>query len=302
MSSAPVGQPLSNTCTTIRKTGLWGLLLMTWGLSLAQVSQVEDLQPLDGVPNVNQSARAQPGGVYRDCNHCPAMVVMPAGMFWMGSAADAAPDPFSDAQPLKRGESNERPQHPVQIRAFALGLFEVTQEQWYAVMGSNPSRHKGRTLPVVNITWDDAQLYVQKLSQQTGQRYRLPTEAEWEYAARSGSTTLFPWGDTDMELHVHAWFNSIAHAPNPVGLKNPNRFGLYDTVGNVAEWTQDCWNDHFKGAPQDGSAWTSGSCSLRVVRGGSWENGPLDMRSAKRTGLSKGFSGSTLGLRVVREL
>lgn len=302
MNAATVGfTPKRKKIASVLAGFAW-MLLLSLDLAHSQVSRVEELQPLDGVPSSHDPEVVQAGGVYRDCALCPVMVVLPSGSYWMGSPADPGPDPFSDAKLPKMGEPNERPQHLVQIRSFAIGMFEVTQEQWHAVMGTNPSRTKGRTWPVENMSWDEAQLYVQKLSQQTGQRYRLPSEAEWEYASRAGSSTIYPWGENDHLLHVHAWFNSIAHAPNPVGMKNPNPFGLHDMVGNVAEWTQDCWHDHFKGAPQDGSAWTSGRCSLKTVRGGSWNDGPSDLRSAKRLGIPKDFSGNTLGLRVVREL
>lgn len=236
MNAAPVGfTPKSKKITSVLVGFAWMFLLSLDRLSSSHAPEV-----------------VQAGGAYRDCALCPVMVALPSGSYWMGSPVDPGPDPFSDAKPPKMGEPNERPQHLVQIPAFAIGMFEVTQEQWHAVMGTNPSRTKGRTWPVENISWDEAQ------------------------------------------LHVHAWFNSIAHAPSP--------FGLHDMVGNVAEWTQDCWHDHFKGAPQDGSAWTSGRCSLKTVRGGSWNDGPSDLRSAKRLGIPKDFSGNTLGLRVVREL
>jgi len=210
------------------------------------------------------------------------MAMIPAGSFLMGSPPDPEQDPFSDAKPVKIGETDEKPQHHVNIQSFAIGKYEVTQEQWYSVMGNNPSSNKGRTLPVENVSWDDAQLFVQKLSRKTGKKYRLPSEAEWEYAARGGSTTKYPWGNSDAELHVYAWFSAIANSTNPVGLKKPNQFGLYDMLGNVWEWTQDCWNENYKGAPTDGSAWASGNCSERVVRGGSWDVGPRSSYAAYR--------------------
>ena len=268
----------------------------------AQVSNVEGLTPLEGVviPKANQQQVVKPGAVFKDCDDCPEMVVIPAGSFMMGSPPDPEQDPFSDVKPVKVGEDNEKPQHRVNIKSFSLGKYEVTQEQWYAVMGSNPSSNKGRTLPVENVSWDDAQVFVQKLSQKTGKKYRLPSEAEWEYAARGGSTTTYPWGNSDAELHVYAWFNAIANATNPVGLKTPNQFGLYDMIGNVWEWAQDCWNGNYKNAPTDGSPWTSGDCSRRVLRGGSWYYDPQDLRSADRGGSTTAFRGYINGFRVAR--
>ena len=135
------------------------------------------------------SAPAQTAGsAFRDCPDCPEMVTVPAGTFLMGRKAD----PFSNAQ---QPPANEQPQHQVTLKSFAIGKHEVTQEQWFALMGDNPSYNKGRTLPVENVSWEDIQTFIGKLNAKTGKRYRLPTEAEWEYAARAGSTTLFSFGE-----------------------------------------------------------------------------------------------------------
>ncbi len=240
--------------------------------------------------------------LFKDCPECPEMVVIPAGSFLMGSPPDPEPDPFSNEKPEANGQPREKPQHRVQIQSFAIGKYEVTQEQWFAVMGSNPSSNKGRTLPVENVSWYKAELFVQKLSQKTGKKYRLPSEAEWEYAARGGSTTTYPWGNGDSELHVYAWFTAIANATNPVGLKTPNQFGLFDMMGNVWEWTQDCWNRNYEGAPTGGSAWTLGDCSQRVLRGGSWNYYPEYLRSAFRYRYTTSVQFSYIGFRVARTL
>ncbi len=229
---------------------------------------------------------------FTDCAECPEMARIPAGSFLMGapSKQDLHMNEKSEAR------DDEKPQHLVAVKAFTLGKFEITQEQWYAVMGSNPSLNKGPKLPVENISWDDAQKYLQKLSQKTGKKYRLPSEAEWEYAARSGSTTLYPWGDSYSDSHLYAWSKADAVETNFVGLKKPNQFGLYDMLGNVSEWTQDCWNDNYNGAPDDGSARLSGNCSLRVLRGGTWGDDPQNLRTTIRDGTHPTyyrFSGSS---------
>ncbi len=239
-------------------------------------------------------AQTKPGQVFKDYDECPDMVVIPSGSFLMGSNE-------------KFASAIESPQHIVKVKSFALGKFEVTQEQWYSAMGSNPSINKGGKLPVEYVTWYEAQLFVQKLSQKTGKKYRLPSEAEWEYAARGGSTTSYPWGDSDAQLHDYAWSYPIAKATNIVGLKKPNQFGLFDMIGNVFEWTQDCVNYNYHGAPTDGSAWTKGKCSLRIQRGGSWNYGDLrGLRSAYRSysyiesdGENRSSNG---GFRVARDL
>jgi len=199
---------------------------------------------------------------------------------------------------------NEKPQHPVTIKAFFIGKYEITQAQWYAVMGSNPSRNKGHSLAIENISWDDTQRYIDKLNKKTGKNYRLPTEAEWEYAARAGSTAPYPWGDRGADSKSYAWSKANAFDTNVVGLKKPNKFGLYDMIGNVSEWTQDCWSDSYTGAPQDGSAWLEGNCTLRVLRGGSWGDDLAQLRSAVRDGTHPTyyrFSGSSFRVALDRQ-
>lgn len=232
------------------------------------------------------------GTVYRDCDECPEMVVIAAGTFLMGSKAD----PVADSTP-----ADEQPQHTVSIKSFSLGRFEVTQAQWQAVMGTLPSRFEGRTLPVEQVSWDDAQAFVSKLSEKTGKKYRLPSEAEWEYAARAGSQTNYSFGDKENELRRYAWFiGNAGHKTHPVGEKVANAFGLHDMHGNVWEWTEDCWNSNYAGAPGDGSAWTAGNCSLRVVRGGSWGSSSRFLRSAFRYGGTTARRYSNDGFRVAR--
>ena len=282
-----------------------GFLLFT-DFAISQVSNIDGLLPIEGVvipkAQSNQQQMLKPLAVFKDCDDCPEMVVIPTGSFLMGSPPDPEQDPFSNAKPVKVGQEDEKPQHRVNIKTFSIGKYEVTQEQWYAVMGSNPSSNKGRTLPVEMVSWDDSQLFVQNLSQKTGKQYRLPSEAEWEYAARGGTSTLYPWGNSDAELRIYAWFSGTASSTKPVGYKTQNNYGLYDILGNVWEWTQDCWNDNYKGAPTDGSAWTKDDCSLRVLRGGSWSNYPQVLRAAYRNRYTSAGRGDFIGFRVARDL
>ena len=190
------------------------------------------------------------------------------------------------------GFSDERPQHKVRVKPFLLCRTEVTQAAWEALMGSNPSNRKGPSLPVEEVSWTDAQEWCRKAG------LRLPTEAEWEYACRAGTTSRFCLGDEDGELSNYAWYggNSYFQA-HPVGQKRPNAFGLYDMPGNVWEWCEDTWHGDYSGAPTDGSVWLGGS-SNRVNRGGSWNSDPGDYRSATRLRCDPGIRAlSLLGFR-----
>ena len=227
------------------------------------------------------------GSIFKDCEDCPEMVVIPAGTFLMGGSYN--PDAW--------------PQHSVLIRSFALGKLEVTQEQWYAVMSNLPSKFKGRNLPVEQVSWDDAQEFIKRLNAKTGQNYKLPSEAEWEYAARAGSTSNYSYGDETNPFSRFAWFaDNSGNTTHPVGEKIANNFGLHDMHGNVLEWTQDCWNINYSGAPNDGSAWITGDCSRRVARGGSWGSYVRSLRAEDRNWNSTSFRLNYLGFRVARSL
>ena len=226
--------------------------------------------------------------VFKDCASCPEMVVIPAGTFQMGS---------------NNGDSYEQPVHSVNIRQFAIGKTEVTQAQWQAVMGSNPSEFKscGSDCPVENVSWDDAQLFIQKLNANTGKQYRLPTEAEWEYAARAGGTGSWSFGNDATQLGQYAWYNANSGGTtHPVASKLANAFGLFDMYGNVWEWVQDTFHNNYNDAPNDGSAWVTASASSSpwVIRGGSWYYGPAEDRSTKRNVITPGYR-SSHGFRVV---
>jgi formylglycine-generating enzyme required for sulfatase activity len=238
-------------------------------------------------PQAGKAAQRQkvaPGTIIKDCPECPEMVVLPSGSFLMGSPPDAEPDPFSNEKPKAIGSPNEKPQHRVQIQTFAIGKYEVTQEQWFAVVGNNSSNNKGRTMPVENVSWDEVQQFIVKLNYKTGQKYRLPSEAEWEYAARSGTTTEWSYGSDESKLGNYAWYDrNSGGKTHAVGQKLPNAFGLFDMHGSVWEWTQDCWHENYAGASTDGGAWTTAcSSNSRVLRGGCLDNDPTNLRSAYR--------------------
>ena len=219
------------------------------------------------------------------------MVRIEPGTFQMGSS---------------QGGSSERPVHKVTIRqGFYLGKYEVTQAQWEAVMGSNPSRFSGcGDCPVESVSWHDAQAFIRKLNATEGEdRYRLPSEAEWEYAARAGTTTRYSWGDdigSNLANCDGCGSQWDGEKTAPVGSFRANRWGLYDVHGNVREWVQDCWNESYRGAPTDGSAWESGNCYYRVLRGGSWGDGPGGLRAANRSWNPSGYRVIIFGFRIAR--
>ena len=255
----------------------------------------------------------QVGERFRDCDACPEMVVVPAGTLKMGASESGF---VSD--------STERPVHAVSVPSFAVGVYEVTFEEWHACVADGgcgvgtpyDQGWGGDRRPVIYVSWDDAQGYVEWLSSRTGERYRLPTESEWEYAARAGTTTPFHTGETittEQANYDGRWLYPSGEDPNgvyheqtvPVGSFGANAFGLHDVHGNVQEWVEDCWNGDYEGAPADGSAWLSVDCGQRVLRGGSWASRPLDLRAADRKWGYSGNrrnSGSTIGFRVARTL
>jgi len=202
------------------------------------------------------------------------------------------------------GAADEGPQRRVSVRGFLLGRTEVTQGQWRALMGSNPSAFKtcGDDCPVEMVSWQDASEYVAKLSARTGKAYRLPSEGEWEYAARAGSQTRWSFGDDESQLGQHAWFSgNSGRKTQRVGGRQVNGYGLYDMHGNVWEWVQDVWHGNYLGAPVDGTAWMSGGDhARRVLRGGASYGNPRDLRSASRNWNTPDFRVSVIGFRIAR--
>jgi formylglycine-generating enzyme required for sulfatase activity len=207
------------------------------------------------------------------------MVIVPAGRFMMGSRPG-------------RGYDDERPQHSVGLASFLMAKYPVTQEQWEAVMAwAPPYRCQGPRRPVDRVSWNDAVEFCQRLSEKTGRAYRLPSEAEWEYACRAGTATPFYFGETittDLANYVgeHTYLSEpkglYRHVATDVGSFPPNAFGIYDMHGNVWEWCADGWHDDYVGAPTDGSAWECAGAAPRVLRGGSWHDPPSICRCAAR--------------------
>ena len=282
-----------------------------------------------------QGALGPPGTVFRDCPACPEMVVVPVGSFTMGSPPNE-----------QYRQNNEGPPHRVTItRPFAIGKYEVTRGEFarfvtatghsagnfcHTYEGGKWKHRSGRGWrnpgygqtdrdPVVCVNWHDATTYVSWLSEKTGKRYRLLSEAEWEYAARAGTRASFPWGDDVSVQCSYANGADLAHKDRygrnwaapcrdghvhtaPAGSFRANRFGLHDMPGNVWEWVEDCWHDNYDGAPSDGRVWTAGGkCGLRVLRGGSWLFYPRNLRAAFRNREPAGYRFVNAGFRVARD-
>ncbi|MBF0461737.1 MAG: formylglycine-generating enzyme family protein [Magnetococcales bacterium] len=225
-----------------------------------------------------------------------AFVLIPSGSFTMG--APSGPD-------AKNLNYDEVPQHPVAIsKAFYLGKYEVTQAQWESIMGNNPSEFKGADRPVEKVNFVDVQQFVKRLNEKEGTEvYRLPTEAEWEYAARAGTTTRFPWGESECGAELFAWYDANSgKQTHPVGQKQPNAWGLYDMEGNVWEWVQD-WHDgrYYENTPgNDPTGPEKGS--YRVFRGGSWEYEPALLRPSYRNDSRPDRRYNDLGFRLARTI
>ena len=270
--------------------------------------QASSTAPSTSSPSAPQAGAApspvpvrQPGETFSDAlssgGQGPEMVVIPAGRFRMGCVSG------------QECSVNEFPVHDVTIpQPFAVSKYEVTFEDYdrftYPNRVDDGGDGRGRR-PVINVSWNDAQEYVAWLSRQTGQTYRLLSEAEWEYVARAGSSTTYSWGNDIGSNRANCdgcgsqW---DASQTAPVGSFPANGFGVHDMHGNVWEWVEDCWNDDYTGAPSDASAWRSGNCETRVFRGGAWNGIPWALRSALRGRITSGLRSIDFGFRVARTL
>ena len=219
------------------------------------------------------------------------MVRIEGGSFTMGCTAE---------QPAC--EPDEYPAHRVQVAAFEIARHEVTQELWQAVMEHNPSAFDGCSrCPVETVSWDDVQAFLARLNSATGERFRLPSEAEWEHAARGGGLSNgHPYAGSDDWTQVAWYYENSGNRPRQVGAKLPNELGLHDMSGNVREWVQDCWRDAYDDGLADGRAWEAGDCVRRVIRGGSWYGKPNYLRTANRFWYASYFRNNNLGFRLAR--
>jgi formylglycine-generating enzyme required for sulfatase activity len=263
-------------------------------LALQRLAHISTADPATASARTeaNASVPALAGKTIKDCDTCPEMVVIPPGKFIMGSPAGEA----------GRSE-DEGPTRIVTIsRAFALGRTQVTQGQWKAVMDANPSNFGdcGDDCPVENVSWSDAQEFIRRLGAVTGKEYRLPSEAEWEYACRGGAQQLFCGSDDAFEV---AWHRDNSEGKtHPVGAKKANAFGLQDMSGNVWQWVMDCYHGTYGFGPATGDAWTGADCSTRVLRGGSWYDQPQGARAAARSSSTPEDRYIANGVRIARVL
>ena len=227
----------------------------------------------------------------------PLMVVIPAGKFAMGSTSSK--------------NSDERPRHDVTVEQFAVSQYEITFAQYDLFAKAKGKKTPDslyldrETHPVIFVSWDDAYYYTKWLSEETGQKYRLANEAEWEYLASTGKKTTYWWGYDEEPNRAHCFgcgTNLDPRKPTKIGSFEANAFGLYDTSGNVAEWIHDCWHDNYKGAPEYADVWEGGDCSYRVVRGGAYSTPPQSIRNAKRDKFKSDKAYDHIGIRVVREI
>ena len=245
-------------------------------------------------PLPEASATSPAGFKFKDCDFCPPLVVVPNGEFQMGSSE----------------HPHEKPAHKVRIPSpFAIGQYEVTYAEWDRCVDAGACRYRPERQgspgdAIGNLSWDDANAYLKWMSEKTGQIYRLPSEAEWEYAARAGINKRFWWGDDagSGKANCSDCGSGTKGQPAAAGSYKPNPFGLYDTAGNMAEWVQDCWNESYQGAPADGSAWAKGNCGLRGLRGGSFGNKSTYVRSSARFRYDSDVRYEANGFRVLREL
>jgi formylglycine-generating enzyme required for sulfatase activity len=257
----------------------------------------------------DQEGSLKEGSSFRECDKCPEMIVAPTGSFQMGSSEKSA-----------NHDAIEAPQHKVTFaRPFSVGRYAVTFDEWDTCVadggctGYRPFENgwgRGKR-PVINISWMDAKNYVAWLSERTGKQYRLLSEAEREYVTRAGTSSAYSWGVTVSRRQAN--FDDKASQDKnakggagrrtmPVDAFQPNSWGLYQVHGNIWEWVEDCLNENYDGAPTDGSAWSTGQCERRILRGGSWVSTAESIRSASRYGIQAEGRASNVGFRVARNL
>ena len=256
----------------------------------AQVSPPPETRVAVVAPPANLQVQQPVSNVFRDCERCPELVRLPGGTFQMGSNQDPS----------------EQPVHQVTVVPFAIGRHPVTAGEWRLCVAAKACKYEPQEseddLPVANLSWEDAQQFVAWLSQTTSKPYRLPTEAEWEYAARGGTLTPYWWGSQVVPgvANCRTCGDPFDPAkPTKIGLLRPNPFGLQDMAGGIAEWVSDCWHNNYQGAPRNGSqSWDAPNCREYVLRGGSWRSDPSDLRVASRARYDKVVRYPAHGFRV----
>jgi formylglycine-generating enzyme required for sulfatase activity len=273
----------------------------------AEVEEGETEQMTEDLPVVEPEPEPEPVSVgkfdpfsdqLKSGGRGPLMIRIPAGKFRMGATSGVL-------------SADEVPKHTVTIQSFMASVYEITYAE-YDKFAKATKRKKPdssgwdrKTQPVNNVSWDDALAYTRWLSKQTGKKYRLLSESEWEYAARAGTTASFWWGRTAGSGNAHCFnckseFNTSK--PAKVGTYKPNQFGLYDTAGNLFEWVYDCYHRNYKNAPTDGSVWEGGDCKVRIVRGGAYHSPASSMRVENREKFKSSRGQYNVGFRLARDL
>lgn len=275
--------------------------LNRWG-TIAQLPQLENTQQKKEIIQETEKVTQQKKEIIQESSFSNfteillndiklEMIAIPAGEFMMGS------NQYNSA-------NSEKPIHQVKLQGFYIGKYAITQWQYQAIMGHNPSHFKGDYRPVEKVTWHNAVEFCRKLSEKTGKTYQLPSEAQWEYACRAGTTTKWCFGDNPSQLGEYAWYEvNSSQQTHPVGEKKPNQWGIYDMHGNVWEWCADTWHPNYQGAPTDGSVWggtiNNDNYSRFLLRGGSWNNSAYGCHSLYRNSFTRYYSNEVIGFRVV---
>jgi len=286
------------------------------------------MSPLWALDKVPLPEKVVVGESMKDCALCPEMVEIPAGTFQMGSNDEIPAGTFQMEMGSNEinDESDEKPVHTVNVKAFYMSKYETTIAEYLACVqdggckspewlesGNEYNIHTGnkdsykragmsennKNYPITGVSWNDAKAYGVWLSKKTEKDYRLPTEAQWEYACRAGSTGKYSFGNEVSQLESYGWYDENSNeTTHPVGGKKPNAWGLYDMHGNVWEWLEDKYHDNYIGATVDGSAWVSGDSNSYLLRGGSWYSNDYSLRCAYRFGGDTAFGDSNWGFRI----
>ena len=273
-------------------------------------------QPVQQEKKVEMQTAAAINQRFRDCRNCPEMIVVPAGEFMMGENPHSSPK-FESSRPddlvvFRVMPTEAKPYHKVSIPTpFAVGRYPVTFDEWdecvseggcrgYQPVASPDEKH---LFPVTDVNWDDVESYINWIAKKTGKKYRLLTEAEWEYIARAGSSAYYYWGDAMEDGRINCCGEHPIEKMTKVGALPPNAFGVYDTLGYIWQWTEDCWHATYDRAPTDGSSWeVDGDCKLRVMRGGDYQSPSHIASLSDRNFAPIAYRWYSVGFRVARTI